>query len=233
MSGSLSDLQRQGAANYTVDFGYYLQAFLEAGYNENRQGMTPERKLMAGFTITLDAEGKRKSRLAPLYADLKDRDSLKLPDLVPTGRIVTSQIEVMEKVAYRVRDIAIDKTLLPVGATVDPATGNILQDIVPALGFNNITLNGAPFTNTGQFSVDNVTNQLVIHTAAIAIPPVGVIHTYIITIDEVGGGQTIVNLQIEHGSVRIHSMSVTRVGAAVAPVPTYTAFTINEDNVKV
>lgn len=178
---------------------------------------------MAGFTITLDGEGRKKSRLAPLYADLKDRDSLKLPDLVPTGRIATSQIEVMEKVVYRVRDIAIDKTILPVGATVDPATGNILQDIVPALGFNNITLNGAPFTNTGQFSLDTTNNRLIIHTAAIAIPPVGVIHTYIITIDEVGGGQTRVNLQIEHGSVKIHSMSVTRVGGVADAATTLAA----------
>lgn len=211
LSGSLSDLQRQGSANYTIDFGYYLQAFVEGSYNDNRQGMTPERRLMAGFTITLDSEGK-KSKLAPLFTDLKERDYLKLPDLVPSGRIVTNQIEVMERVAYRVRDIAINKAVLPAGSTVDPATGNILQDIVPALGFNNITLNGAPFTNTGQFSIDNTTNQLVIHTGSLAIPAVGVIHTYIITIDEVGGGQTIVNLQVEHGSVMIRSMTVTRVG---------------------
>jgi len=172
---------------------------------------------MAGFTIALDAEGKRKSRLAPLYADLKDRNSLNLADLVPTGRIVTSQIEVMEKVSYWNRDITIDKTLLPAGSDVDPATGDVLQDIVPAIGFNNITLNGAPFTNSGQFSIDNLTNKLIIHTAALAIPPAGVIHTYIITIDEIGGGQTIVNLQIEHGSVKIKSMTVTRTGGDINP----------------
>lgn len=67
---------------------------------------------MAGFTITLDGEGK-KSKLAPLFSDLKGRDSLKLPDLVPTGRVTTNQIEVMEKVSFRQHEINIDKTILP------------------------------------------------------------------------------------------------------------------------
>jgi hypothetical protein len=67
---------------------------------------------MAGFTITLDGEGK-KSKLAPLFSDLKDRDSLKLPDLVPTGRVTTNDIQVMEKVSYQQHEIHIDKTVLP------------------------------------------------------------------------------------------------------------------------
>lgn len=115
------------------------------------------------------------------------------------------------------RLIAIDKTLLPAWSDVDAATGNILQDIVPAIWFNNITFNWAAFTNNWEFSIDNLTNKLVINTWMLAIPAVGATNTYIITIDEVWGGQTIVNLQTEHGSVKIKSMTVTRVWIDINP----------------
>lgn len=138
LSGSLSDLQRQGAANYTVDFGYYLQAFVEGSYYDNRQaGIEPERKLMAGFTITLDAGGK-KSKLAPLYADLKDRDDLKLPDLVPTSRIITSQIEVMERVSYNQHEIRIDKTMLPGSSYLEKNADGSLRALNLDTGATNL-----------------------------------------------------------------------------------------------
>ena len=99
--------------------------------------MEPERKLMAGFTITLDAGGK-KSKLAPLFSDLKDRDDLRLPDLVPGGRIQTSQIEVMERVSYNQHEIRIDKTVLPGSSYLEKNVDGTLRALNLDTGATNL-----------------------------------------------------------------------------------------------
>ncbi|MCK9272601.1 Ig-like domain-containing protein [Candidatus Gracilibacteria bacterium] len=121
---------------------------------------------------------------------------------------------------YTNRLIAIDKTALPAGANIDKPTGNILVDLVPVIGINNTKLNGAAYAGAG-FSI--LGGKLLINTLSLT-PPASGTDTYVVTIDEVGGGQTLVTVQVEKGSVKIKSISIERI--AGAPDTTPDAFTL-------
>lgn len=129
----------------------------------------------------------------------------------------------VDPTATQTRLVAIDKTTLPAGAAIDAATGNITAPLgVAVLSIAGVTLNGGPFTNTGQFGLSGG-NSIVIHSALITQPAVGVTDTYAVTINNAGGGTTLATIVISHGSVRIDSITITHGADIIPPVTTVAA----------
>gem|GEM_PF-5111043 len=83
------------------------------------------------------------------------------------------------------RIVVIDKTILPAAAHPDLMTGDLIVDIALATGIAGVTMNGAPYANNNNFVLNSSKNQLIINTATLAVPPVGVTQTYVVTINEV------------------------------------------------
>ena len=116
------------------------------------------------------------------------------------------------------RLVAIDKTALPAWANIDKATWNVLVDLVPSLWISSITKDWAAFTNNGNFDISGW--KLVINTKSLQEPTPGSTNTYVITVDEVWWWQSIINLVVEHWSVKIKWLTITRIAALVAPTIT-------------
>lgn len=115
--------------------------------------------------------------------------------------------------AAPIRLVVIDKTSIPAGAAINPATGVISAPLgVAALGIAGVTLNGGLFINTGQFGIAD--SSIVVDPGLITEPAVGVTDTYEVTVNNVGGGTTLVTVRVSHGSVRIDSITVSDVNEA-------------------
>ncbi|MDD2565678.1 MAG: Ig-like domain-containing protein [Candidatus Gracilibacteria bacterium] len=211
-----------------------LKIFINGQYLERRSGIggneNTEFKFGGGLTWAFDGDNLIKQS-AKTYDDNMKAAKLannNTDDRIPSWSkpqinelltwvakdpvIRSNSIIVVVDESYK-RLIAIDKTALPIGADVDLTNGNILVDVVPVIGINSITKDGVAFTNNGNFTLSG--GKLVINTGTLQEPAVGEINTYLITIDEVGGGQTIVNLVVEHGSVKIRSLTVSRIGSDI------------------
>jgi hypothetical protein len=79
---------------------------------------------------------------------------------------------------------------------------------VAVIGIAGVTRNGGAFTNTGQFTLSG--NSIVVNSALIPEPAVGVTDTYVVTINNLGGGTTLVTVVVTRGSVRIESITITK-----------------------
>lgn len=161
--------------------------------------MAPERKLMAGFTITLDALG-RKSKLPPLFADLKGQDGLRLPDLAPAGRILSSQIEVMERVSYHQHEIRIDKTTLTGSTFLEKNADGSLKAVNLDTGAANLV--SVTSVNMAQhasyFSVVDGRYLRIANFEKLAAPS-----TYKIAIQDSLGTNTLIQFSTTKGSVQL------------------------------
>jgi hypothetical protein len=113
----------------------------------------------------------------------------------------------VDATATPTRLIAIDKTAAPAGSSINTATGAITAPTVTAVsGIAGITKNAVAFTNAGQFALSG--NNLVVNPSLITQPAVGVIDTYIVTMnDTTGGGTTLATVVVSHGSVKINSIT--------------------------
>lgn len=171
-----------------------------------------------------------------------DRNTDALPPLSPTQskqyneflHWVATQPAVKSYTVIALRDqrndriVVIDKTILPAAAHPDLMTGDLIVDIVPANDIAGVTRNGAPYINANNFALNSSKNQLIINTASLAVPPAGTTHTYAVTINEQGGGQTVITIDVQHGSVRISRVDIQRIGGA--PDTTPDAFTLTDQN---
>lgn len=118
--------------------------------------------------------------------------------------------------AMPTRLVVVDKTALPAGASIDPVTGNVTAPLgVAVTGIAGVTLNAAPFANTGQFAVSG--SSLTINTTLIAQPAVGATDVYVVTLNNAGGGTTNVTINVQRGSVKIVSIVVVAGGADTTP----------------
>jgi len=143
---------------------------------------------------------------APAWGSLLDQVAQR-PSFLP-AQVVAK----LDTTAAPVRQIAVDKTALPAGASVNTATGAITTPLgIVATSIAGVTLNAAPFVNTGQFALSG--NSLVIDPSQITQPAVGVTDTYVVTVNIAGGGTTLVTVVVSHGSVRIDSITIGAGGA--------------------
>ena len=126
------------------------------------------------------------------------------PSVIPSHVVAK-----VDHTALPTRLIAVDKTALPAGASVNTATGDVNVPPGTAVsGIAGVTKNLAAFVNTGQFSLVG-NNLVVIKPNLIVQPAVGVVDSYVVTLDNVGGGTTLTTIRVSHGSVKIDSITVT------------------------
>ena len=113
----------------------------------------------------------------------------------------------IDTTATPTRLIAIDKTAVPVGSSINNATGVITAPTgTPVSGIAGVTKNTVAFTNAGQFALSGTT-ALVINPNLITQPAVGLTDTYIVTMNNsTGGGTTLATVVVSHGSVKIDSI---------------------------
>jgi hypothetical protein len=140
------------------------------------------------------------------------------PSFIPS-RVVAK----IDNSALPTRLIAVDKTALPAGSTVNPANGDITTPLgVAVVSIASVTKNLAAFSNTGQFSLSG--NSLVIKPSLIEQPAVGVVDSYVVTFNNAGGGTTLATVRVSHGSTKIDSVTITAGASAggdtAAPVTT-------------
>ena len=116
----------------------------------------------------------------------------------------------LDTTATPTRLIAIDKTTLPANSSIALATGILTVPTGTAVsGIAGVTLNGAAFTNSGQYTLSGSTH-LVINFNLISQPAAGVTHTYVVTMNNSsGGGTTLATVTVTHGSVGITSVVIS------------------------
>ncbi|MDO9283134.1 MAG: hypothetical protein Q7T88_12210 [Methylotenera sp.] len=116
----------------------------------------------------------------------------------------------IDNTATPTRLIAIDKSALPTGTSVANATGILTVPIGLAVsGIASVTLNGSAFSNSGQFGLSN-TISLIINPNRITQPAVGVVDTYVVTMNNSsGGGTTLATVTVSHGSTKIDSVVIS------------------------
>jgi len=138
------------------------------------------------------------------------------PSVIPSHVVAR-----VDNTAVPTRLIAVDKTALPLGANVNTTTGDITAPLNTVVsGIAGITKNLVVFVNTGQFSLSG--NSLVIRPGLIVQPAVGVVDSYVVTINNQGGGTTLATVQVSRGSVQIDSITVSNGVAADTTAPVNT-----------
>lgn len=205
-----------GAAQtrYTTGFDVALEGGrlgVALDVSRGRDGAPDDRRLQVSWTLPLTRVARTASasgsRAAP--GALLDQVAMR-PTWLPAQVIARVDIT-----AAPTRLIAVDKTTVPAGATVDKATGTVSAPLGVAAGsITGVTRNGATFTNAGQFAL--AAGAIVINTALIEQPAAGVRDTYVVTVANVDGGTTLITVVVSRGSVRIESISVSTVPAAPA-----------------
>lgn len=194
---------RQGLGNeHLLQLSYSFVFGTGSGSSAPAAGPMPQRQLMPGVL----AQHNLQDQPAPMgqavgTGDLLDQVTLR-PSGIP-GRVLAK----VDTTALPTRLIAVDKTALPAGATVDQATGDVNAPLgVAVTGIAGVTLNLAPFANSGQFAVSG--NTLVVRPSLMAQPAAGVTDSYVVTLNNAGGGITQATVLVVRGSVRITSISI-------------------------
>ena len=177
-----------------------------------KNGAPDDNQLKLTWSYTLDSKRAAPNRCgnaAQAWGNLLDQVAQR-PGFMP-AQVVAK----LDTTAAPVRQIAIDKTALPAGASVNTVTGAVTTPLgIVATGIAGVTLNAAPFANTGQFALSG--NSLVIDPGQIIQPAVGVTDTYVVTVNIFGGGTSLVTVVVSRGSVRIDSITIAN-GDVTAP----------------
>jgi len=242
LTGKQSTTRTTGSAEWSqqLEAGLNLKAGADSGAAQNRYTLGMERPFGDGWlfgvnlvgirgrdgvpddkqfklTWSYDFGGKRATSgsgnsAAPAWGSLLDQVAQR-PASLPSQVVAK-----LDTTAAPVRLISVNKTALPAGASVNPATGAVTAPLGVAItGITGITLNGAPFANSDQFALTG--NNLVIDPNKITQPAVGVIDTYVVTMDNSGGGSTLATVKVSHGSVKIDSITIAS-GDTTAPATT-------------
>lgn len=198
-----------------------------------RDGLGDDNQLKLTYTYIFGASGGNNAGLA-LGAKAKAPDqtaawsgSSLLDQVAMRPSFIPSQVVAkVDQTALPTRLIAVDKTALPAGSSVNTTTGDVTTPLgVVVTSIASVTKNLGAFANTGQFSLSG--NSLVIKPSLIVQPAVGVTDSYVVTVNNFGGGTTLVTVLISHGSVKVDSIVVAAGGADVTPPVTTAGPTIS------
>lgn len=115
----------------------------------------------------------------------------------------------IDTTATPTRLIVINKLAIPAESTIDNATGVITSPTGTAVsGIADVTKNTLAFVNSGQFTLSG-NDALVIKPSLITQPVVGVIDTYVVTMNNsAGGGTTLATVKVSHSSTSIDSIEI-------------------------
>lgn len=234
-----SDTTRRGTASaewtQRLDDGWNLKLGLDAAAAQDRYAIGLEQSLAGGhqFGVSLasihgrlGAPGDNQLRFSYSYNFGGGRGAVsgsgaqgpnwtRLLDQVAQrpGFIPAQVVAKRDTTATPQRLIAVDKTALPAGSSVATATGVITAPLgVAVTTIAGVTLNGGAFANAGQFALAG--NSLLIYPAAISQPAVGATDTYVVTVNNAGGGTTLVTVGVRRGSVWVERVVVA--GGAVS-----------------
>ena len=134
------------------------------------------------------------------------------------GYMPSRVVAKVDTTAAPTRLVAVDKTSLPGGSSIDTSTGDVTVPLgVAVTSFAGITRNLAAFANTGQFAVGGST--LIVRPGQMVQPAAGTTDSYVLTLNNAGGGTTSVTVVVSKGSVRIDSIVIAS-GDTTAPTTT-------------
>ena len=153
----------------------------------------------------------------PLYSgNMLDQVTMR-PSYMPS-RVVAK----VDTTAAPTRLVVVDKTALPAGSSIDRTNGDVTVPLGAAVtNFAGITRNLAVFTNTGQFVLGG--SNLTVRPSQMVQPAASATDSYVLSINNAGGGTTSVPVVVSKGSVRIDSIVVTTTAAPDTTAPTTTA----------
>jgi hypothetical protein len=134
------------------------------------------------------------------------------------GYMPSRVVAKMDTTAAPTRLVAVDKTSLPGSSSIDTTTGDVNVPLgVAVTSFAGITRNLAAFANTGQFALGGST--LIVRPSQMVQPAAGTTDSYVLTLNNAGGGTTSVTVVVSKGSVRIDSIVIAS-GDTTAPTTT-------------
>ncbi len=182
--------------NYTHNFGSTPNSVAAPALGARHSSATDPAVASEQPANTQASSSKPASTKSTWASPLLDQVALR-PSFLP-AQVVAK----VDATVTQTRLITIDK---PVGSSVALATGILTTPIGTAVSaIAGVTLNSAPFTNTGQFALSGATN-LVINPNLITQPATTDI--YVVTMSNTsGGGTTLATVTVTHGSIRITSV---------------------------
>lgn len=223
------DLSRNLRDDQRLSLGY--------AYIQDREGSRNDQRINLGYSWTFGPSANAKpitqlntAEAAPSPATAKPEStnrpqrsaqgwSNSLINLVATRpSVLPSQvIAKLDSTATPTRLVAINKTSLPAGSSINTTTTQITVPLgTKVTGLASITRNRAAFANAGQFNL--IGNNLIIDPKSLQQPAVGVTDTYVVTVNTAAGGTILATTQVSHGSVKIDSITLIQLADAVAPV---------------
>ncbi|MBL8343576.1 MAG: Ig-like domain-containing protein [Rubrivivax sp.] len=173
-----------------------------------RSGLQDDQQARLSWSLPLGGQGRRAAVRAALgtpanWGRLVDV-AAERPQRLPSQVLART-----DHTAAPVRLVEVDKTGLPAGSTIDRTSGTIRVPLPVAVsGASGVTRNGAAFDNTGGAFAVAGAQQLLIAPTRLPEPPVSGTDRYVVTLDNVGGGTTLVEVSAERGSVRIQRVTV-------------------------
>lgn len=172
------------------------------GYSDTRGMLNIGAEFMADFTLAKKGAQTNKydrpdrKNLTPIATNLA----------ADIGQFKSHTVIGEVKEVNRTRQIAIDKTGLPTGVSIDVQTGNIIIDgLTPATAVAAALKNGSA-TSLTPFSI--VGGKLIINTAGLTQPAVGVTDTYVLTTNSTPADT--VTITVEHGSIMVTNVVVLK-----------------------
>ena len=119
--------------------------------------------------------------------------------------------------AASTRVIKIDKTNIPAGSSINQSSGILTIPIGTSVSsIAGITKNGSAFTNTGQFTLSGNTN-LIVDPSLLVQPTIQ--DTYVVTMNNTGGGTTLATITVDRGSTFISSVVIS--SGSITPTITF------------
>lgn len=214
LGASLNSIQgRGGLGNDTQVNVVYSYVFGTGGTASAQNRLTPALDTSAPNPLTKAFNGELStSGQSGLWSGSSLLDQVALrPSVIPSHVIAKIDTTVLPT-----RLIAIDKTAMPVGHSINIATGTITAPTgTPVSGIAGVTKNTVPFTNAGQFALSG-TGLLVVNPRLITHPAVGFTDTYVVTMNNSsGGGTTLATVVVSRGSVQINSIVMTSTDGSV------------------
>ncbi len=186
---------------------------------QGRDGAPDDRRIQLNWTLPFGAT-------TPPSAINSSGNATSLLDQVAQrpGFLTAQVVAKVDTTAAPTRQIVIAKAGLPAGASITGASGDISMPLgVAVTGIADVTRNGGAFANGGQFALSG--NNLVVKPGLIEQPAAGVTDSYVVTVNNAGGGTTLATISVSHGSVKIESITIMAGAPIDTTPPTASSFT--------
>ena len=211
-SANLAASQNRYALGFGKNFNDGAQLAIDFLTIDGRDGLFNDNQVQLTYTQTFGARNNTPfTSNITAFNNLADNtwaSSLveqvsRRPSFLPSQVIAK-----VDSTATPTRLIAIDKSNIPTGSSINSSSGALTVPIgVSVSAIAGVTLNGSVFTNSGQFALSGSTD-LVVNPNLIAQP--AATDTYVVTMNNSsGGGTTLATITVSHGSTKIDSVVIS------------------------